>query len=225
MSRYIVILLALVAFTGCDNGIEAAKTAVEAQLVHKQTVEYSDLEHYPGKVICGKINAAGAWGEGAGYKPFVVVDGLAETAPSDDDLAIFCSQDPAAALLARLGIGPMDETNPDLLLVQKHLNQLDSALRLYLENNPAYPPTKPGLQRLLSPNTATRTAHASPYIESIPVDPWGRPYHYEKPRQLHGTTSKYKLYTLGKNGVEGGQGENADISNLHLKYLNHIANL
>ena len=225
MSRYILVVLALVVFTGCDNGIEAAKTAVEAQLVHKQMVEYSDLEQYPGKVVCGRINAAGAWGEGAGYKPFVVIDGQAETDPSADDLAIFCSQDSAAALLTTLGIGPMDQSNPNLLLVQKHLNELHGALQRYLADNTTYPSTKAGLQSLLAANAAKQKADAQAYIETIPVDPWGRPYHYKHKRQLHGTVKKYNLYTLGKDGVEGGQGDNADISNLHLKYLNHIADL
>ncbi|MFP4143626.1 MAG: type II secretion system major pseudopilin GspG [Phycisphaeraceae bacterium] len=41
------------------------------------------------------------------------------------------------------------------------------------------------------------------------VDPWGNPYVYEYPGQ-HGT---FDLYSLGADGREGGEGENADVTN------------
>ena len=188
-------------------------------------VEYRDVKTFPGDVVCGEVNAPGAWGEGAGYKRFIVRADRANTSPSDDDWVIFCSEDSSAALHSRLGIGPFDKTNPDLLTVQKHLNDLNQALQRYLADNQTFPPTEPGLQSLVSSHSADTTSDAKNYLDSIPEDPWGRPYHYVKQRQLHGAIKKYKLFTLGRDGIKGGGGEDADISNKHLKYLNHIANL
>jgi general secretion pathway protein G len=43
----------------------------------------------------------------------------------------------------------------------------------------------------------------------IPMDPWGRPYVYKCP----GDHGDFDLYSLGKDGVAGGTGEGADITN------------
>jgi general secretion pathway protein G len=43
----------------------------------------------------------------------------------------------------------------------------------------------------------------------MPVDAWGKPFIYLKPG-LHG---EYDLYSLGADGVEGGEEANADITN------------
>ena len=45
------------------------------------------------------------------------------------------------------------------------------------------------------------------YISSIPLDPWVENT-YEYPSRKD---SKYDLYTLGADGIEGGSGEDADI--------------
>lgn len=47
-----------------------------------------------------------------------------------------------------------------------------------------------------------------PYLsKDPPPDPWGRPYSY----QAAGSTDTYEIATLGKDGQQGGTGENADI--------------
>lgn len=224
MNRAIA-LAAVLILSGCENRIDVATTAVEAALIHKNTVEYREMKTFPGDVVCGEVNASGAWGEGAGYKRFIVRNARADTSPSDDDWVIFCSEDSSAALQSRLGIGPLDKTNPDLLTVQQHLNELNQALQRYLADRQVFPPTEPGLQALISPRSTNATSNAKNYIDSVVDDPWGRPYHYEMPRQLHGATKTYKLFTLGRDGIKGGRGENADIGNWNLKYLNHISNL
>ena len=225
MKRSIALAVVLI-LSGCDNRIEVATTAVEKELIHKNTVEYRQMKTFPGDVVCGEVNASGAWGEGAGYRRFIVRGDTANTLPSDDDWVIFCSKDSAAALQSRLGIGPLDKTNPDLLTVQQHLNELNQALQRYFTDRLVFPATEPGLQSLVSSHSTSATPNAKSYIDSVADDPWGRPYHYEKPRQLHGSTKKtYRLFTLGRDGIKGGRGENADIGNLNLKYLNHISNL
>ena len=44
----------------------------------------------------------------------------------------------------------------------------------------------------------------------MPLDPWGRPFVYVAPG-THNPES-YDLYTLGKDGAPGGEGEDADIT-------------
>ncbi|MFQ5748226.1 MAG: type II secretion system major pseudopilin GspG [Planctomycetota bacterium] len=46
-----------------------------------------------------------------------------------------------------------------------------------------------------------------PYMDSIPMDPWGNEYEYN---QLSDGT--YEIISYGGDGVPGGEGENADIS-------------
>lgn len=47
-----------------------------------------------------------------------------------------------------------------------------------------------------------------PYLsKDVPPDPWGRPYVYRAPGE-HGD---YDLYSMGADGQEGGDGENADV--------------
>ncbi|MGH7338727.1 MAG: type II secretion system protein GspG, partial [Myxococcota bacterium] len=49
-----------------------------------------------------------------------------------------------------------------------------------------------------------------PYLrKGLPLDPWGRPYVYRSPgeRNPHG----YDLYSLGRDGRDGGTGEDTDL--------------
>ena len=69
-----------------------------------------------------------------------------------------------------------------------------------------YPSTAEGLQALrVNPGI---DVWDGPYIrKEVPMDPWGRPYIYTCPGQ-HGD---YDLVSLGADGQEGGEGENADV--------------
>ena len=50
-----------------------------------------------------------------------------------------------------------------------------------------------------------------PYLSRVvPVDPWGRPYVYVSPGAENPQT--YDLYSLGRDGKVGGDGEDADIT-------------
>lgn len=44
----------------------------------------------------------------------------------------------------------------------------------------------------------------------VPNDPWKRPYRYEAPNDQIG----YRIYSLGRDGLKGGEGEDRDVSNL-----------
>ena len=53
-----------------------------------------------------------------------------------------------------------------------------------------------------------------PYMEkasSVPLDPWGEPYHYDCP----GNHNKkgVDIYSYGPDKAPGGEGDNADITN------------
>ena len=89
----------------------------------------------------------------------------------------------------------------------------NKALELYRFNELTYPSTSQGLEALVRPHPELKKPFLFPedgYISSIPLDPWGREYIYEYPPRKD---SKYDLYTLGADGIEGGSGEDADIGN------------
>lgn len=50
--------------------------------------------------------------------------------------------------------------------------------------------------------------------KTIPLDPWGNEYQYDPP--MPGQPEP-RVYTLGKDGQVGGDGENADVSNFTLQ--------
>ena len=73
-----------------------------------------------------------------------------------------------------------------------------TALKLYELDNGSFPTTDEGLNALISaPSTAKRWK--GPYLDNVPVDPWGNPYKYKSPGS-HRTD--YDLYSFGKDGTE-----------------------
>ncbi len=47
-----------------------------------------------------------------------------------------------------------------------------------------------------------------PYLKKeMPNDPWGKAYHYQSP----GTHGEYDLFSYGRDGAAGGEGEDQDI--------------
>lgn len=86
------------------------------------------------------------------------------------------------------------------------------ALSIYRLDNGQFPATEQGLTALREkPSTAPVPENWSgPYLEKdIPLDPWGRTYVYRSPGEYD--RSGYDIYSLGRDGVEGGEGEDADI--------------
>ena len=86
---------------------------------------------------------------------------------------------------------------------------------MYKLDNYKYPSTDLGLQSLLQrPNdTTVRNYREGGYIKRVSNDPWGNPYQYVFP----GTRGQeYDLFSFGADGMEGGEGANADIGNWNL---------
>lgn len=91
------------------------------------------------------------------------------------------------------------------------IEQLDHALEQFYLDNGRYPTNEEGLGVLVSPPSQPGNWHG-PYLKKgVPKDPWGHPYAYRTPGQnSHGP---YDLYSLGRDGQEGGTNEDADIGN------------
>jgi general secretion pathway protein G len=88
------------------------------------------------------------------------------------------------------------------------LHEIQTALDRYYLDNGNYPTGDQGLQALVSAPSSGRVPtnyEDGGYIQRVPTDPWGTPYFY----QSDGNT--YTLKSYGADGVEGGEGKNADI--------------
>ena len=79
------------------------------------------------------------------------------------------------------------------------ISAIETALELYTLDNFAYPTQQEGLEALVSGG----------YIKKMSVDPWGNPYVYRNP----GENGIVDIYSLGADGEEGGEEQNADIGN------------
>lgn len=89
---------------------------------------------------------------------------------------------------------------------QTQIAMLGTALDAYRLDVGKYPTTEEGLEALVK--NPGHDSWDGPYLpKTIPKDPWGKPYVYRCPGE-HGD---YDLYSLGADGQEGGEGENADI--------------
>ena len=87
------------------------------------------------------------------------------------------------------------------------------ALSSYRLDNDFYPTTDQGLEALRAmPVAGERPRNwKGPYLSRIvPMDPWGRPYVYVQPGRENPTS--FDLYTLGRDGRPGGEGEDADVT-------------
>lgn len=85
---------------------------------------------------------------------------------------------------------------------------LKNAIELFCVENHRYPSNEDGLGILLE-KTPT---HPGGIISQLPRDPWGRQYQYLYP----GTHDLFDIYTLGRDGIEGGEGEDTDVCSWNL---------
>jgi general secretion pathway protein G len=95
---------------------------------------------------------------------------------------------------------------------QADFKAIETALKIYRLDNYVYPTTEQGLQALVEPSTLEpepRNFKQGGYLPELPIDPWGRPYLYLSP----GENGEVDLYSLGADGLSGGEGQNADIGN------------
>lgn len=89
-----------------------------------------------------------------------------------------------------------------------------AALDQYRLDVGSYPATAAGLQALAqSPNAPNWNG---PYLKknTVPSDPWGKPYMYKCCPGEHGD---FDIWSLGADGASGGDGENADVTSWSVK--------
>lgn len=89
------------------------------------------------------------------------------------------------------------------------INNIAAALDLYRLEVGRYPSTEDGIAALVD-RPADAPGWNGPYLDRVGglSDPWGRVYHYRFP----GEQGVYDLFSLGADGQQGGDGEDADIS-------------
>ncbi len=113
-------------------------------------------------------------------------------------------------LLAAL-VGPIlfQRINPAKQSVARaQMENFMTALDNYFIDNGQFPNAQQGLSVLRTKPEGSEKWNG-PYLKKdIPKDPWGNPYQYRSP----GRNGGYEIASLGADGKEGGEGENADIN-------------
>jgi general secretion pathway protein G len=113
-----------------------------------------------------------------------------------------------AALVVPKIISRPDEAR--VMAARQDIASLMQALKLYRLDNHRYPATEQGLQALAAQPTIAPFPpnwKTGGYVERLPKDPWGNPYQYLNP----GVHGEIDVYSLGADGMPGGDGNDADI--------------
>ena len=85
-----------------------------------------------------------------------------------------------------------------LTKINSDIDTYGAALDFYRLQNYQYPTTEEGMDVLVPK-----------HIKRMKKDPWKRDYLYSSPGR---DGSAYEIYTLGRDGLEGGEGIDSDIS-------------
>ena len=106
-----------------------------------------------------------------------------------------------ASLVAPKMFGKVDSSMRKTAETQMKL--LEASLDTFRLDLGAYPES---LQELVQ---STKPRWDGPYLpKDVPLDPWGNPYIYSVPDE---DGKPYKLMSYGKDGRQGGEGDDADI--------------
>ncbi len=114
----------------------------------------------------------------------------------------------------------MDRPNEARVIKAKNdIRAIESALRLYKLDNWYYPTTEQGLMALIKkPDIDPIPKHYRDggYLEydSTPLDPWENAFIYRSPGA---NDREYEIISFGSDGMEGGEGFNADINNWDIR--------
>jgi general secretion pathway protein G len=111
-----------------------------------------------------------------------------------------------AALIVPNVLDRLDQAKVEA--ARANIATLMGALDMYKIDNQRYPTAEQGLQSLVvKPATGPIPPNWKPYLKKLPDDPWGKAYQYANP----GVKGQIDVYSLGADGVVGGEGLNADI--------------
>lgn len=90
--------------------------------------------------------------------------------------------------------------------IKSDIKQIETAISMYNGEFRRYPDS---LSDLID-------AEPEPFLPEMPYDPWGEEYFYEPPQ----SGDEYVVGTYGRDGSPGGEGEDADVTNITLKERN-----
>jgi len=114
------------------------------------------------------------------------------------------------AVVAPSVLGNQDKATKQKVMAD--LATLEQALDMYRLDNLRFPSNEQGLAALVKKPTQEplpRSWRSDGYVRRLPEDPWGTPYQYRMPGE-HG---RVDVYSLGADGVPGGEGQDADLGN------------
>ena len=93
---------------------------------------------------------------------------------------------------------------------KQDIQAIVTSLNMYRLDNFSYPSTEQGLEALVSKPSGTPDApNWHQHLDKVPKDPWNHPYLYLRP----GAHGDVDVFTYGRDGKPGGEGEDADIGN------------
>jgi len=115
-------------------------------------------------------------------------------------------------LVAPKFFGRIDDAR--ITATQIQIKNLEQALKLFYLDNGFYPGTEQGLQALVEKPTSGRIPNKwreGGYLDKtvLPKDPWGNDFTYLSPGKQG---EDYEIISTGRDGREGGEGPDADIS-------------
>lgn len=113
-----------------------------------------------------------------------------------------------AAVIGPNVIGTLEDGQQKI--ARSDFSGIEVALKMYRLDNSSYPTTEQGLKALVEkPGSSPepKSWRVDGYLDQLPLDPWKNPYVYESPGEDH----RYDLYSLGADGLSGGEGTAADI--------------
>lgn len=209
--KNLIITAFLVLLAGCATSyVPTYQARVLKELPNPHGVSFSDDRTFQGQILCGRYTMLSNDGFSQVTREYVAGADFVLIYPSEMDRFIYCSDDPANMLYQQLGIGGPEVDSEMLREVQVDMRAIDTAIHSYYRANNLMPSD---LEKLLSSAYGLEAANLR--------DPWGRPYLYQQ--GLAGrSTPRFDLQTLGADGVAGGRGPDADISNEHLLLLEHV---
>ncbi len=111
-----------------------------------------------------------------------------------------------AAVIVPNVIGQGEGAKVDL--TKANMGKIVQQLDLYKFNNGSYPTTEEGLNGLVERPASARKWPDGGYLPKVPQDPWNNDYVYLSP----GVDGPFDLLSLGADGAEGGEGNDADIN-------------
>src|SRR5581483_355611 len=92
-----------------------------------------------------------------------------------------------------------------------NIAELESALERFNIHMDRHPTTEEGLNALVTAPSGDENKWRGPYVTQLRPDPWGNQYQYRNPGTHHPTS--FDLWSRGADGVDGGEGDGADIGN------------